>query len=72
MVSVIVSLSQADLDLLASEAELGRMPWVTVAIHERAVLGIVHYRTWIQLQDDERVLVGRMNQSTARRKLQML
>lgn len=62
---------EVDLGALASDAARGEVPWVVLAIHERALLGAVLYRTWAQLTPDQRTEVGMMSQRTARRKLHM-
>lgn len=59
----------AQLNSLAEQAELGNLSWLTVAIQERAHLGIVMYATWSRLTPKERLDVGVMSQTSARARL---
>lgn len=56
---------------VTGDAQQGQQSWATVALYERAHLGIVRYATWVMLTVEEREIYGRMNQTTARRKLRI-
>lgn len=58
-----------DIASLTAQAELGRVAWETVAIHEKATLGYVLLDTYNRMTNEERARVGGMNQTTARLKL---
>lgn len=53
--------------LLAQAARAGEAPWTTVALNERAYLGLTLYHTYIHLTDEERVAYGRLSSTAARR-----
>lgn len=59
----------AEIAAVVAQAELGHTSWETVAMHEKAHLGIVTYATYVRMAPVERARVGAMNQSTVRRKL---
>jgi hypothetical protein len=59
----------AEIVELAAQAELGQISWESVAMHEKAHLGLVTYPTYARMAPVERARVGAINQSTARRKL---
>jgi hypothetical protein len=64
-------IEQTILQGMRHSASLGLQTWADVALYERAIMGMVLYGTWIRLSDKERDIIGRMNQSTARRKLRI-
>lgn len=53
------------------QAELGQASWETVAMYEKAHLGLVTYGTYARMTPAERSRVGHMNQTTARAKLRL-
>ena len=56
--------------LLAQAARGGNVPWTTVALNERAYLDMTLYATYINLTDEERVALGRLSQTAARRMIE--
>jgi len=65
----VVTEIDAQLNALTEQAEIGNLSWLTVAIQERAHLGIVMYATWWRLTPKERLDVGVMSQTSARARL---
>jgi hypothetical protein len=54
-------------ELLAQAAKAGQVPWTTVALNERAYLGMTLYDTYVQLSDEDRIAFGRLSPTAARR-----
>ncbi len=62
---------KAALYALASRAIAGDAGWASVALRERAELGIIPYKTWVNLTPSERNFLGVVNQTTARQLMRM-
>ncbi len=64
-----VSSILATIARVCTDAKAGRTSWANVALHEIALLGMIRYRTWLFLTDDERNEVGVMSRTKARQSL---
>ncbi len=62
---------RAALAALAVRAMAGDPAWASVALRERAELGIIPYKTWANLTPMERNFLGVVNQTTARQLMRM-
>lgn len=56
---------------LAVRAMAGDTCWASIALRERAELGIIPYKTWANLTPLERHFLGMVNQTTARQLMRM-
>lgn len=62
-------LGETDHEDLTTAAEIGQISWAMLALIERAYMGIIMYRTWVQLTDCERLSLGSTSQTSAQRLL---